>query len=519
MKIQPIQSQNQNNKQNFKGAAAGTLFLRFLATNQAWGANCVDLCSMVIPRTTVDFINRGPEAGTETARRESMGTFNHSMVGVYGSIVGTFIAAAINKRFGIKAHKIFADNETFQTVTNSFDTHKGNDYKAHLKHIFSQLETKVDGEWKKIPSKDVETLVEKFNSKMLDKNAPELIDKKFANYSEALIASSTGSQNIYRFAGNENTFTLSGAVKNIYNITKANIKRELNNISTADFLKTMKKMNITRSVVGLGIATAVGMSTQPINMYLTKKKTGSDGFVGVEGREKDKSSSFKFLKSLGALGFSLGALSTITTNPKNLLHKLQFNGLTPTVSQLKFVYGLTIASRLLSARDKDELRESLVKDTLGFLNLLVLGTLVSKGVARAFDKSLVNVGKDESKNFFKWLTSSSLKTRDEILYTELKKKNISTINNGKELAFKELIKLADKPIKHKLWALNIAQIAGYLYSGLVLGVGVPKLNIYMTNKSEAKRKAKLAEKDAQNTQSSFGRMLQADNLAYLSKNM
>lgn len=45
-------------------------------------------------------------------------------------------------------------------------------------------------------------------------------------------------------------------------------------------------------------------------------------------------------------------------------------------------------------------------------------------------------------------------------------------------------------------ALSIAQVAGYLYSGLVLGVGIPKLNIYMTNKSEAKRKARLAAEKA-----------------------
>ena len=87
------------------------------------------------------------------------------------------------------------------------------------------------------------------------------------------------------------------------------------------------------------------------------------------------------------------------------------------------------------------------------------------------------------------------------------------------MQFKELLKLADKPTKAKLRALNIAQVAGYLYSGLVLGIGVPKLNIYMTNKSEAKRKAKLAEKEAQQPKSAFDTMMQADNLAYLSKNM
>ena len=91
------------------------------------------------------------------------------------------------------------------------------------------------------------------------------------------------------------------------------------------------------------------------------------------------------------------------------------------------------------------------------------------------------------------------------------------------MPFKELLKLADKPLKGKLRALNIAQIAGYLYSGLVLGIGVPKLNIYMTNKSEAKRKAKLSETQkakgiTSDVSKSMDTMLQADNLAFLSKN-
>lgn len=523
MKLQPIiPQQNNNNKnnrtQNFTGAMeVGTSFLRFLDTNQAWGANAVDLCSMVIPRTTVDFVNRGPEAGTETARRESMGTFNHSMVGVYGSLAGVFLAAAANRKLGIKAHKIFADNETFEAVTKSFDANKGTDYLAHLKNMFSSLETQVDGEWKKIPAEDVEILASKFNSAMKSKQAPELINKELMNYSKAVISHATGSQSSYRFVGSQNTFTLSSGIENIYNITKAVIAKEAKGISSAEFLKAMKRVNISRSLIGLGVATAIGMLTQPVNIYLTKKKTGSDGFVGVAGREKDKSAKFKMLKAAGASIFSLGALATITTNPKNLLSKLQFKGMTPTVSQLKLVYGLTIASRILSARDKDEFRESMVKDTLGFLNLLVLGALVTKGVARALDKSLINVSKDGSKNFFKWLTNSSLKTRDEVLYTELKKKGIATVKNGKELPFKELMKLADKSTKGKLRALNIAQVAGYLYSGLVLGVGVPKLNIYMTNKSEAKRKAKLAE--AQKNNNEMATMLQSDNLAFLSKNM
>lgn len=521
MNIQPILPQQQNKKQNpnFTGAMeVGTGILRFLDTNQAWGANSVDLCSMVIPRTTVDFINRGPDAGTETARRESMGTFNHSMVGVYGTVAGLALASTLNRKFGFKAHKIFANNETIEAITKSYDANKGSDYKNYLNEIFGKLETQVDGEWRKIPQQDIDKLVEKFNSALINKQCPERINNELKSYSKAVIEHATGSEKGYRFAGGKTTFTLTSGIENIYNLSKALIAKDLKGISSADFLKSMKKLNLGRSLLGLGFGAAVGMLTQPVNMYLTKKKTGSDGFVGVAGREKDKSAEFKFLKLAGFSAFAIGTLSTITPNPKKFLNKLQFQGMTPTISQLKFVYGLTIASRLLAARDKDELRESAVKDSLGFLNLLVLGSLVTKGVARVFDKSLINVSKEDSKNFFKWLSNSSLKSRDEVLYDALKKQGKDVFKNGKELPFKELFKMADKGTKAKIRALNISQIVGYLYSGLVLGIGVPKLNIYMTNKSEAKRKAKLAQEgktEAIPQPDEMKQMLSAENLNFL----
>lgn len=533
MKIQQLSQQiynNKNNKNNNQPQFTGlfensSLLLRFLDTNQAWGANTVDVCSMVIPRTTVDFVNRGPEAGTETARREATGTVNHSLIGVYGTMAGFLLAASINNKYGIKAHKIFADNETFKIVTKSFDENKSNDYKKYLKDIFGELQTEVDGEVRKIAPQDIEKIVDKFDIALKSPQSPELINKELLNYTKAVVASSTGAENGFKFKSGKNSFPLSNGIENIYNISKALIAKTKKGISSEEFLKSMSKVNIGRSAIGLGIGALIGMATQPINMYLTKKKTGSDGFVGVPGRKKDNSAKFKMMKLASFGAFALGALATITTNPKKLLSKVQFRGMTPTVAQLKFVYGLTIASRLLAARDKDELRESAVKDSLGFLNLLVLGSLVTKGVAHFMDKSLINVSKENSKNFFKWITNSSLKTRDEVLYTALKKQGKEVIKDGKELPFKELIKLADKNTKGKLRALNIAQVIGYLYSGLVLGVGVPKLNIYMTNKSEAKRKAKLeAEKKTENVEqiksdSLANNMLKPENLAYLSKNM
>ena len=76
MKVQQIQqlkinnSNDQKKNPQFKAADA---FLRILATNQAIGATAVDFGFMVLPRTSTDFIKRGPAAGLETGRREASG--------------------------------------------------------------------------------------------------------------------------------------------------------------------------------------------------------------------------------------------------------------------------------------------------------------------------------------------------------------------------------------------------------------------------------------------------------------
>ncbi len=546
MKIQPIIPQNQQqNKQKdntkFTGAyEVATTALRWLDTNQAWGANTVDLCSMVIPRTTVDFVNRGPEAGTETARRESMGTVNHASIGLYGTAAGMGLASMLNSKYGVKAHKIFANDGTIDILSKYWsEARKTSDdpqkyVKAFTDKVVDNIKlfnTDTDVETGMIKlSKEAQNDVSKVLADKLINSSEQTIDKETLKYLQSVIVSDTGAESKVVLEGfsKQADNSLKTLLGNLYNVSKTFMNEKVDSVFKSSdvvaenpFIKGLKSLNLKRSIAGLGIAAAIGMSTQPINMYLTKKKTGSDGFVGVPGREKDNTSGFKMMKLAAASAFTAAALSTITTKPSKLLSKLQFQGVIPTVSQLKLVYGLTIASRLLASRDKDELRESAVKDSLGFMNLLVLGALVTKGIANACDKSLINVTKDGSKNFFKWLTNSSLKTRDEVLLSALKKQGIETVKDGKAIPFKELVKYADKATKGKLRVFSIAQLAGYIYSGVVLGIGVPKLNIYMTNKSEAKRKARLAQAENNNSVQNGAQnlMFKPQNLEFLSKNM
>lgn len=530
MKIQPLipQIQAENNKKErpqFTGFTDyATLGLRFLDTNQAWGANAVDLGSMVIPRTAVDMANRGPAAGMETGRREASGTINHSLVGVYGTIAGLLLATSLNSKYGIKAHKLFIDDDTLELLGKAWDKQvkagNANPLDAYLKDVFKNAETRVGEEWKSIPEDKINDIVKRYSEAIKAQDAPTTISKDLKAYAKSVIMGSTGSENSFRLAKNQETNSISNILDNIYNASRTFVNKKVSDtfkassdINSNAFIKALKHMNLRRSILGIGIASAVGMSIQPLNIYITKKKTGSDGFVGVEGREKDNSKAFKVMKAAAAAIFGTGIIATIGTKGglKGLAKKIQFKGLIPTLDQFKFIYGVTIMSRFAVARDKDELRESIVKDTLGFFNWLILGNFVAKMTANAMDQNLLNYSeKEHGKGFFNKILKAPMVTRDEVLHRGLKAAGIDTIENGKALTFKQMLsKLNDskvssairKETKGKMRALSIAQVAGYLYSGLVLGVGIPKLNIYMTNKSEAKRKARLAEEKAKKSAS------------------
>ncbi len=533
MKLQPIAQQlNQGkiNKQDkkednlqFTGLADyATLSLRFLDTNQAWGANAVDLGSMVIPRTTVDMVNRGPAAGMETGRREASGTINHSLVGVYGTIAGLVLAASLNNKYGIKAHKIFVDDETLDLLGKAWDKQvragNKNPLNNYLQDVFKGAETRIGDDWKAIPQDKIDDVVKKYSEVLNKKDAPNTISKDLREYAKSVIMNATGSESSFRLAKDQKTNSISNILDSVYNVSRTfvndkvgNAFKESKDIKSNMFLKSLKHMNLRRSLLGLGIASAIGMSIQPLNIYLTKKKTGSDGFVGVEGRQKDNSKGFKMLKTVAALVFGTGTIATIGTSGgiKGIIKKIQFKGLVPTLDQFKFIYGVTIMSRFMAARDKDELREGIVKDSLGFINWLILGNFVAKMTANAMDQNLLNYSeKEHGKGFFNKLMKAPMVTRDEVLHRGLKAAGVDTIENGKALTFKQMLaKLNDskvsaalrKETKGKLRALSVAQVAGYLYSGLILGIGIPKLNIYMTNKSEAKRKARLAAEKAKQT--------------------
>ncbi|MCQ2739460.1 MAG: hypothetical protein MJ237_04450 [bacterium] len=538
MKInQTIQNYNDNHyNPNF---GFGDTALRFFATNQAIGANCIDLAAMVLPRTATDMCKRGPLAGLETLRREIMGTVNDSLIGVYGICAGAAIASLMrmNKRYGVQANKILAAPETVSILAqNKAKQIKDNSTQLeYLKETLRNLKgynpnhKNADKDGFVKLSEDIINDVAKLLDDAVSDNATDFAkwsNKKTPNSKIVAmnkIIEATGAESKYIL---ESSSVISNAEKvisetnldrftdDIYRLSDAfnkpdvikefkNQVKEGKSIADNAFIKHLRKFKKSKAICGFGMAALVGTLVQPINMYLTKRKTGSDGFVGVEGRTKDNSTGFKVLKIGTAAAFGTMVLGTLKTGLKGFMDKMAFHGFWPTVNQLKGVYGITIISRLLSARDKDELRESLTKDTLGFLSWLVLGDIVNRLVAEGIDKSVMNRTKEvEKQGFVKRAFNSTLKTRDEILMETLANNNKTTIveKDGKKysLQFREMLaeskKLPEsvrKATRKQLRTLNAAQLTGYLFSGLVLGFGIPRINIAITNKLDKKRKEKM----------------------------
>ena len=180
-------------------------------------------------------------------------------------------------------------------------------------------------------------------------------------------------------------------------------------------------------------------------------------------------------------------------------------------------------SRFMSSRNDNELRECSIKDTLGFASWLILGNFIQKLVAQSLDKSLIKKDGDGAMN---WIKNSVLKSRDEVLHAALGDK---VFKDGKALSFNEMVKSLPKNsiARKQLKILSIAQLAGYAYSALALGAGIPRLNIFITNKVMASQKNKMhneaAEKNATqnpafNAQLQTDNMLKPENVAFLNNN-
>ena len=517
-KVSNIQSQNNsksvnNNSIGFKGTGFTTV-MDYLATNPVWGATAVDVGSMGTPRVIVDTYNRGGGAGFETGFREYSSTANDASVGLYGLAAGAALGGMLSK-YGVKnAKRIFASNDSIDVhnakwIDNNGDVDKYiNDYVENLKGFnpdnhradangFVRIE---DGEIKEAIKNDMKALAE---NNLSDKER-KITEKRLT----ARLIEATGSETELVLKHGDKTVTSSvqTVTDDFYRMTKA--LREYGKLENTDKLvKGLKRFGRSRAVLGLGSAMAIGACFQPINVWMTKKRTGSDGFAGMEGREKDNSFKFKLMKAGSAVAMAGIALATLQAKPSQVIDKLLFKGGVPTIDQFKGLYATTICSRMLSARDKDELMETDRKDSLGFLNWLVVGSLVEKGMVAAMeDKNnpILRYNKESHKDGFIYkhfgekvdrLVHSNVATRKELVSEALVEQGVSLVRkDGKAKKVGEVINDLGKSnakVTKNLRVKNVAQIINYVYTCAVLGAGIPYMNITLTERAQHKRADKI----------------------------
>lgn len=504
-----IEQPNRRYTPAFKGPLDGALTgtLRLLDTNEMANAVLIDLGAMVAPRTYIDTKKRNKDAGFETFFREASGTFiNCLSAGLIASGISALTAKRLQPEVAINPKSWFSD-DSIVVLKKAWDSSSGNveTYVANILDNMSAKDGKRAAAFKDINWKNVEWIDEKswknfwwnntdyvktaetlksregiintFAAVIKDKNL-DAGDKKYIfKIMEARITNALGANRSVdvNIGGSKWNSALSHILRDTYDMGKDVFTNKNINIDAA--IAKIKRVNKIKIFGALSLASILGLTNQYLNRKLTEKRTGKKGFVGdVDYKNRKKSVQSpndkkgllfkKLIASVGTAAMTIGVMRV--KSPKDFIRKLQFTGPVSSGNAIKTVYASTITGRFLAADSNTELRESVTRDYFGFLNWLVLGGFAAKGTANLLDKkqeNLFNINK-EGKGIKHWLNDITLKTHAEIAA------------KGKEFA------------KKNIWKLNTAHIAGLAYSALALGVLLPVINIYMTNK-KAKNKPHL----------------------------
>lgn len=508
----------------FTGALDGLITQSLIAidTNPMVNAALVDVFSMVIPRTYVDTKERNEYAGAETFFREITGTF---IMCFSSGLLAKGISHLYNKFFNPEIQinpNSWVSNENLDLLNHSWNKHKnsekyvsdvltnlsgvdGNKISTWQNVDWKNVKWHDDAKWKKFKWKEVKfneiqhklkngNTIIKTLAQALDGNTDAKDAKQLLQIIEHRITNAIKVGNRVNVKLDKKTLSTSlhNLLRDTYDLGKNVFKNKNINVEAA--INKLTKMNKVKTLGALSAASILGLTNQYLNRWITKKRTGTDAFVGdvdyiqyqdtafagskdknkkamsfkksEESQKKSKSGlwAWKLLASGGIV--ALAATVMRIKNPKDFIKKLEFTSAITSGNAIKTVYTATLAGRFLAAENETELRESATRDYLGFLNWLVFGGFVSKGVANLLDKgqkNLFNIQK-EGKGIKHWLNDISLKSHAEIAA------------KGKAFANKNIRKL------------NLAHISGLAYSTITLGVLLPLLNIAVTRHKYGKEK-------------------------------
>lgn len=458
---------NINNNLNFKSLSPLSNALYTLSNNDMLNASFVDVFAMDTPRTIVETKHRGKQSGIEMGFREFTGTFIAEFSSALFAVISSkFISKKLKPDVKVNPNSWITNNglNVFSDIFNKSDKTPYGYVKDALNSMTGIVgkETKNFADINKEKTKPV---IEKLTNLITNKTA----DKKALNGVQDDIINLLGADNLITIKSGKNEFSsnLTHTLRDIVDSGK-NIFFTESKQNSDDILSKLKTMNKLRIGIAIPLSMGLAITNQKLNRYLTKKRTGIDNFVGENGYENNVENKNEKKKERGLLAKKLLSAGVFTLmlskvmgikKPADLVKKLEFTGPATGGNAIKTIYGTLILGRIFASKDSTELRETTVRDYLGFLNWLVFGGFVAKGVGQMLDpkqENLFNISK-QGKGIGHWLKDISLKSQKEVI-----------AQGGN--------------IKSNLRKLNLAQISGIAYSAVMLGVLLPKLNIWMTRK-------------------------------------
>lgn len=462
---------------NFKASMGGlSSALYTLSNNDMLNASFIDVFAMDTPRTIVETKNRGKQAGIEMGFREYTGTFIAEFsAALFAVIASKFISKKIKPDIKVNSGSWITNNglDVFSEIYKKSDK----TINGYVEKVLNSMSGVVGYEKKSFSELDKEKtkpVVKKLTNLIANDKLDKKESKKALTEVQDEIINLLGADNIITIRSGKSGVqsNLTHALRDIVDSGK-NIFFTRTKQSSEEVISKLKSMNNLRIGIAIPLSMTLAMTNQYLNRYLTKRRTGIDNFVGENDyaknvafkneKKKEKGLWLKKLLSAGIFVFMLSKVMGIK-KPADFIKKLEFDGPATSGNAIKTIYGTLILGRIFASKDSTELRETNVRDYLGFLNWLVFGGFVAKGVGQMLDpkkKKLFNVTQ-KGQGIKHWLKNVSLKSQKEIL-----------AQGGN--------------VKSNLRKLNIAQMSGIAYSAIMLGVLLPKLNIWMTKNGDKKR--------------------------------
>ena len=122
LNITQINHVQPNNNKNISFKSGQLLSNVFMAidNHEIIGVTAVDLASMVIPRSVIDF-TRNRDAGIETATREGISSATHASIGLAGLGAASLLALTLrHKNYNVDFKNVTANDATLDGLATVF---------------------------------------------------------------------------------------------------------------------------------------------------------------------------------------------------------------------------------------------------------------------------------------------------------------------------------------------------------------------------------------------------------------